>query len=304
MSSLAGGSAAPMSTDERLLYEARWRPRYAVVAALAGICLMAAAIIQLSGPHTKVDELTLDLITANQRFGLDVTAAVINALGSLALAATLFFLLGAVRARNPQSQPFIGVVVGLGGVLAAIAGVAYAVIIGIKAHQFVTTGAQTYQEANHLTSSGGIVALQLVGQGAALLLALGFVLVSLGAMRVGLLTRFMGYLGMLAGVLILFQITQVPVVQGYWLLALAYLFTGRWPTGVPPAWRSGQTEKWPSSQELRERRIRAAGAKAGGDGRSRRAPAPEPVTTPAPSSATPASGAGRGAQKRKRKRRK
>jgi len=59
-------------------------------------------------------------------------------------------------------------------------------------------------------------------------------------MRVGLLTRFMGYLGIFTGVLVLFPIgSPVPVVQGFWLLALAYLFSGRWPNGVPPAWRSG-----------------------------------------------------------------
>jgi hypothetical protein len=302
MSFLARGAGTPMSTDERLLYEARQRPRYAVIAGLAGILLMAAAIIQLSGPHTKVDELTLDLITANKRFGLDLTAAVVNALGSLALAAALYFLIGAVRARNPQSQPYIGLIAVLGGTLAAIAGIVYAVLIGIKAHQFVTTGSQTYQEANHLTSSGGILALQLVGQGAALLLALAFVLISLGAMRVGLLTRFMGYLGMLAGVLVLFQITQVPVVQGYWLLALAYLLSGRWPTGVPPSWRSGRAEKWPSSQEVREQRIRAAGAKGRGRGRGR--PGPEPVAAPSPAPASSAANASRAGTKRKRKRRK
>lgn len=298
MSFLARSPSEPMSTDDRLIYEARRRSRYAVIAGVAGVFLMAASIIQLSGPHTKVDELTLDLIVANKRFALDLTAAVINALGSLALAATLYFLLGAVRARNPQSQPFIGVIAVLGGVLAAIAGVVYAVLIGVKSHQFVTTGSQTYPEANHLTTSSGILVLQLVGQAAALLLALAFVLVSLGAMRVGLLTRFMGYLGMLAGVLVLFQITQVPVVQAYWLLALAYLLSGRWPTGVPPAWRSGRAEKWPSSQEMREQRIRAAGAR----GRGKATPAPQAVGAPAPAPATPSSG--RPAAKRKRKHRK
>jgi hypothetical protein len=292
--SRAGG--APMTTEERLAYEARVRPRIAVIAATAGVFLMAASIIQLSGPHTKVDELTLDLLVANKRFGLDLTAAVINAFGSLALAATLYFMLGAVRARNPQSQPFIGILAVAGGVLAAIAGVVYAVLIGVKAHQFATTGSQTYQEANHLTTASGILVLQLVGQAAALLLALAFVLVSLGALRVGLLTRFMGYLGMFAGVLLLFQITQVPVVQGYWLLALAYLLWGRWPTGVPPAWRSGRAEKWPSSQEMRELRVRAAGAR----GRGRTTPAPEPVAAPT----TPGPSAGGSTSKRKRKRRK
>jgi hypothetical protein len=136
---------------------------------------------------------------------------------------------------------------------------------------------------------------------ASLLIALSFVLVSLNAMRIGLLPRFMGYLGMIAGALVLFPFLPVPIVQAYWLLALAYLVSGRWPTGVPPAWRTGRAEMLPSSAEVRARR--AAERSGGGDrgGRSK----PAPASTPAPEAA----GAGGGARtrastpKRKRKRR-
>jgi len=286
-----------MSVDDRVRYEGRTRPRQAVLAAVAAVLLMAGAIVQLSGLHTKVDELTLDLIVANKRVTLDIIAAVLNGFGSLALGATLAYLFGAARARNPQAQPIARILALAGGALAAAAGIAYAVAIGIKAHQFVTSGNQTYVEANHLTSSSGILVLQLLGQASALLLAIAFVLVSLNALRVGLLTRFMGYLGMFAGALVLFQITQVPVVQAYWLLALAYLMSGRWPTGVPPAWQTGRAEKWPSSQELREQRIRAQGAAR--RGKQKPEPEPEPVAAAAPPAPNP-----RAAGKRKRKRRK
>ena len=60
-----------MNADEQLLYETRVRNRQAIVAVLAGVLLLAAAAIQLGGPHTKVDELTVDLITANKRFRKD-----------------------------------------------------------------------------------------------------------------------------------------------------------------------------------------------------------------------------------------
>ena len=75
-----------------------------------------------------------------------------------------------------------------------------------------------------------------------LTLAVGLVLVSLNAMRVGLLTRLMGYIGIVAGaMLILFPL---PVVQIFWMGALGVLFFGRWPGGDPPAWRSGKAEPW------------------------------------------------------------
>jgi hypothetical protein len=183
--------------------------------------------------------------------------------------------------------------------LAAISGVAYAIVIAMKASDFVSHGSQTYEQAHSLTSGAGLVALPLLGQFAALLLAVAFVMTSLNAMRVGLLTKFMGYLGIFSGVLVMFPIgSPVPVVQGFWLLALAYLFSGRWPSGVPPAWRSGKAEPWPTAAEMRERRTRSGGG--GGPGRLKPAP-----PTPAPQ-AVGATAAGRTratTSKRKRKKR-
>jgi len=285
-----------MNADERLLYETRVRMRQAVLAGIAGVLLVVGAALQLVGPHAKVEELTVDLIVAHKRVPLDQIAAVVNALGLLSLAATLAYLFDSVRARNPELRAFIRPLAISGGIGAAVIGIAYSITIAVKAQQFITHGSQTYVEANHLTKSGVLAVLPFIGQLAALLLAVGFVLVSLNAMRVGLLTRFMGYLGIFVGVLVLFPIgSPVPVVEGFWLVALGYLFSGRWPSGVPPAWRSGRAEPWPSSQQVREQRIRAAG------GRGRATPAPAPaaqaVGTPAPArtrSATP---------KRKRKRR-
>lgn len=280
-----------MNPEATLSYEARVRDRQVVMAALAGILLVAAAAIQLSGPHTKVDELTIDLITANQRFPLDLIASIINALASLAIAGTLSHLMVSVRNRNPEIKPYIRILAIVGGVVAAVTGIVYAIVVALKVHQFVTTGAQTYSEANHLTGAPGLLVLQLLGQLGALLLAVAFVLVALNAMRVGLLSKFMGYLGIFAGVLILFQITQIPIVQGYWLAAVAYLLSGRWPTGMPPAWTTGRAAAWPSSAELRARRAAGAGSK--------------PVATPEPQTAgAPAPGRTRAStSKRKRKRR-
>ncbi len=280
-----------MNPEEVLSYEARVRDRQVIMAALAGILLVAAAAIQLSGPHTKVDELTVDLITANRRFPLDLIASIVNALASLAIAGTLSHLMVSARNRNPEIKPYVRTLAIVGGVVAAVTGVVYAVVVALKVHQFVTTGAQTYSEANHLTSAPGLLILQLLGQLGALILAVAFVLVALNAMRVGLLSKFMGYLGIFAGVLILFQITQIPVVQGYWLAAVAYLLSGRWPTGMPPAWTTGRAVAWPSSAELRARRAAAGGAKPVASTEPQTAAGPSPVRTRSTTS------------KRKRKRR-
>ena len=286
-----------MNPDQQLSYEARVRNRQVVMAALAGILLVGAAAIQLGGPHTKVNELTSDLIVANQRFPLDLIAAIVNGLASLAIAGTLSYLYKCARARNPELKSYVSIIALVAGALAALTGIVYAILVSVKVHQFVTTGAQTYDEANHLTNSTLLLGMQLVGQLAALLLAVAFVLVALNAMRQGLLSRFMGYLGIFAGVLVLFQITQIPVVQGYWLAALAYLFSGRWPTGVPPAWTTGRAQPWPSSAQTRARR-------AAGTGPATRVKQPKPATPEPQTAGGPPAGRTRASTpKRKRKRR-
>ena len=89
-------------------------------------------------------------------------------------------------------------------------------------------------------------------------------MISLNAMRVGLLTRFMGVLGIITGALQILPLAgPLPVVQCFWLLLLGLLFRGRWPGGQPPAWRTGNAEPWPSSAEMREQRQRAAAARRG-----------------------------------------
>jgi hypothetical protein len=290
-----------MSADDALLYESRVRQRTVILATAAGVLVLLAAVISLAGPQANVNEETLGLIYVNKRFPIDLIAAVINGLASLGAAATLVFLWRAAHARNPERvRPYLRICAIAGGVLAAVAGVAYQTIQAVDAHKFVTTGTQTYDQAQHLLSGGILPAFQLADLLAALLVAISFVLVSLQAMNVGLLTRFTGYLGMFAGALVIFPIVQVPIVQTYWLLAVAYLVSGRWPSGVPPAWRSGRAEPWPTSAEMRAQRLdRAGGAKAGRAGRG------APLTVPEPEAAGgPSSGRTRSATpKRKRKRR-
>lgn len=241
--------------------ESRLRVRQAVIAGLAGTCLLAAAVVEALGPQPKVSELTIELIVTSQRVGLELVGAVINSLGLLGLALTLVFLFDAARARRPESARATRITAYLGGILAAVGGVAYAILLTIKSNEFVTHGAQTYPQANNLVGSPGFAALQYAGLVGSLLLAIAFVLVSMNAMRVGLLTKFLGYLGMVAAAASLFLIGSAPalLIEVFWLMAVAYLLAGRWPGGDPPTWASGKAEPWPSAAELREQRQKAAG---------------------------------------------
>jgi hypothetical protein len=285
-----------MTPEQRLEYEARVRTRQVVLAVAAGILVMAAVLVQIGGPHVKVNEQTLGLVTENKRFTRDLIGSIFSALAFFALAWTLGYLWGCVRFREPNVKPrFAGPLAVAGGVLSGISVVVYVVAYGSQAHQFVNNGSQTYPEANALLTKPFVVVPQITNDFGLLLVAVGLVLVSLNAMRVGLLTKFLGYLGIIAGILTIIPLVPIPIVEAYWLLALAYLLSGRWPSGVPPAWTTGRAERWPAAQRQRPAREPLVGR-----GRAKRVPEPAPETVGAPApggtrSTTP---------KRKRKRRK
>jgi len=89
---------------------------------------------------------------------------------------------------------------------------------------------------------------------------------------VGLLTRFMGVLGVIVGVAVapILPIDQQGIIRVFWLAALGMLFLGRLPSGTPKAWATGQAEPWPSQQQLREQRAAARAADDGGEDENRR----------------------------------
>jgi hypothetical protein len=94
---------AVTTPEDRLAYESRVRTRQVVLAAAAGILVMAAVLVQLGGAHVKVNEQTLGLVTENKRFARDLIGSIASGLGSFALAWTLWYLWGCTRAREPRA---------------------------------------------------------------------------------------------------------------------------------------------------------------------------------------------------------
>ena len=138
-------------------------------------------------------------------------------------------------------------------------------------------GAHTVDRAADAGSGSLLVTSQLVGLAGGLALAVGFVFVSLNAMRAGLLTRFMGIVGCILGVLVVIPIGPLPILQTFWLGALAVLLFGQWPKGMPPAWAAGTEVPWPGQAEAAQRRRAAVEAR-----RGRGKPAPAASSRPPP----------------------
>jgi hypothetical protein len=272
------------------------------LAAAAGILLILGVAIQLGGPHVNVSEKTLGLITEHKRFTRDLIGSIATALSLFAVAATLHYLWGAAMAREPKLKPkFMGWIAIAGGVIEGIGVIVYVVGFGNAASDFVNHGSQTYPEANALLGRASLLVPQIANYLGLFLLAIALVLVSLNAMRVGLLTRFLGYLGIIGGVLTIIPLVPIPIVEAYWLLALAYLLSGRWPNGVPPAWSTGRAEPWPPRQPAGAARGQPAARGARG-GRGKPAPTPAPETVGAPARTAGSTRSTTAKRKRKRKR--
>jgi len=289
-----------MSVSDQLSYEARVRTRQALVAGGTALLLIAAAAAQLAGSQVKVSELTVQLIQVHKRFPLDLVGAVVDAVGLLGLIWSLTFLFGVARAGKPEMSPAVRTLAIAGGIVSGIGGIVYAAVIAAKASEFVQHGTQSYVQAKQVTKGAALPALQTLDIAAQFVLALAIILIALNAMRVGLLTRFMGYFGILAGAASMLLIGSPPAValQVFWLLALGFLFSGRWPNGDPPSWRTGRAEPWPSSVEMREQRMKQTADKAQKPAREPAAVASKPAAEGAGAARTRAS-----TPKRKRKKR-
>jgi hypothetical protein len=294
------------TADETLADEQRVRTRAGVAAVAAGVLTIAGgvanALVNSDKPAVPVlGALREHFATVPPKVGLKaqqviwyadngvklILSALVLALAAGAIAFALATFYRFVKARRPELPRGVVSAAIAGGVLVAVAGLVQAIGLTVQASSFKDAADQSSAVAQDALPSPTILAaglLQLVGVFA---LGLAFVLLALNGMRVGLLTRFMGVLGIIVGVLFIVPIgTPFPIVQAFWLVALGALFLGRWPSGMPPAWVTGEAQPWPSQQELREARLEAqAERKQGKEDRPRfgaRLARPEPPETPAP----------------------
>jgi hypothetical protein len=115
--------------------------------------------------------------------------------------------------------------------------------IGHDTDSDTDTGPPDAQASDVTDNSGTLQAgygLELAGR---LGLIIGMVYVSLQALRVGLLTRFGGSLGIALGAAVLIIPPIVPFAAVIWAFFLGYvglLFIGKIPGGRPPAWEAGE----------------------------------------------------------------
>jgi hypothetical protein len=244
-----------------------------------------------------------------------IAGAVLYGIGSLAIFFAIAYLFRATRARRPSMPQFALILAAVGAVGFGIGRAVSEVARYIGAHNFVSAADQSNSAATDALSPTATLVGQLIWETSALALGFGIAIISLNAMRVGLLTRFMGILGVIVGVAVapILPIDQQGIIRVFWLAALGMLFLGRLPSGVPKAWTTGEAEPWPSQQQLREQReaARAERDAAGGEREpreqrdsGRKAPAAPPPKAPSPRRPDPAApGTEHSASKKKKRKR-
>ena len=222
-----------------------------------------------------------------------IAGSVMAALAIGALTLVLLVLVDATRFRRPQTWAAARPLILVGGILLALVSIGHQIILSIQTHNFaVGHDLSNHAVDNALTKGNANLVSEYLALLAGLSMAVGMITVSINAMRVGLINRWMGVLGIFTAILIFVPLggATLEVIPAFWLVAMGILYIGKWPNGQPPAWESGEARPWPSRAQMRaEARgepVKPALATGAGD------------VTPAP--ARPASGGS--SRKRRRKR--
>jgi len=269
------------TVEETLAWEAEWRPRAAAAAIIGALCGTAGgvmlALLGRGGPDESdgfisfpealgaatrpeagfdpADSLAVRLTEyRGDKAALFTVSTILSVVGAIGALLALSYLFRAARARNPQIGRAVGWSVAAALALYPLGRGIREIATWIEYSQFADAAERTPGAQRDIGAEGilpGAALLEILG---AFALALSFVLVSMNAMRVGLLTRFLGILGVIVGALAVFQLDAPQVVRGIWLVFLGLVIAGRYPGGRPPAWETGRAEPWPTQQELRERR--------------------------------------------------
>jgi hypothetical protein len=306
-------AVAEDAREQQLAWEERQRPRAAIAAIVAGVLTLAgylwAGLALRDAPAAgwleslgraaepgsigRLDSLKVSIYQYYEDNALTlIGSGVVRALALLALAWVITFLAAATRARRPEFLRLAVYLTLVGAVIYALSTILGPIGTVLAISDFLD-GPRTVDEARDIGGSSLLILSSLLGQIGPLAVVAGLFLVSLNAMRVGLLTRFLGILGVISAVLMILPLMPLPVVQSFWLVAVGLLLLGVGRAGLPPAWRTGKAEPWPTAMEGAQRRREAEDRK---QGITRDEPEPEAAPVPAgrphPSS-----------KKRKRKRR-
>ena len=244
---------------DQLEWEARWGPLAAVAAFVAAICFIGQQVLVQGALEDRpgIEPLPDFLLSVDESPGYILGSAAVYAFGALLLIVVFYYLFQTVLTREAALPRWFVYLVFIGPVLFALSQVLGAIDRVDLAHDFadggVVRGEAGDTRADNFVDDNPNVPVFALSFAGLLGLAFLFVMLPLRARRVGLLSPFMGILGVVAGALLVLQLAPqiATIIVAFWLGALGALFLGRWPGGRGPAWETGRAVPWPSAAERR-----------------------------------------------------
>ena len=268
-------SVAEAPVEAQLRWEAA-AGRLGGAAALLSAALAAAGMaVQIALIGAPPDSERQALIRFDEHQGEFFLSFGLQAASYFLLAAALLYLLKATLYRRPEVPRFTTGLLLLGPLLLAVGGLLNQLDLNDVADEFLAAGRRSESRAEDLLEDRDVVG-GAIGSGGTLCLAVSFVLISLNAMRAGLLSRFMGVLGIIVGALLVLPLLPggQSTVQVFWVAALGLLFLDRWPGGRGPAWETGEAIPWPTAADARTAEVETADSQ---DAEPERDESPQPV---------------------------
>lgn len=241
---------------QELIDNERRRGNWALAAGLLAVLLVIVGQSLVISAVTGADGDAEYLVARAEASGQVMAGSAMQAvgLGLFLFPLMLLFDAAAVRSDRPMSR--FRFLVMLGPLALAVSTVLVALAFDSLASDFAagtpTSGEEADQRATDAIRESGLFG---IGQGVLLAgfmsLTFGMVYSSLQAMRVGLLTRFAGTLGMAFGVfLLLGPLTGSPPVgllgSLLFLVYVSFVATDRNLGSQPPAWATAEARPWPS----------------------------------------------------------
>lgn len=245
-----------MNRRKVLAWEERWATQTALASLAAVVFIVAAIVVATQGVGSGSGESEL-LRNVDAHRSAQLISSILQAIGISLLAVPLYYLFRSAKARSDRMRgQLVGVIIAAPLFLAALA-----ILGGVStlhaASDFVSN------EVPHLLAKGvklnsdhaNEIAKETIDDAPLRPLAAGFglggqigfvvamVYTCLYAMRVGLLTRIWGSLGMALGAVsfLFFQFTLL------WFIYFGVLLLRR--GSQPPAWAAGEPIPWPTPGE-------------------------------------------------------
>lgn len=244
--------------DEAILAEERRRGRFAGVAAIGSIVATVATVMVASAATggsglpkgaPGIDDEEIDRAKVLVDFDENMTQLAIST-GLRCLALLLMIVIGVhlyrvTRTRDENAvKPWVLYLTFIGPTLMCVSLVVGFVAFGQVADELVASGPRTVERAKQLIDdSTGLTLAQAGDVAFRIPVALWLAILATSAMKVGLLTRFLGYWGVAAGASLVILSGTGDAMMAGWIGSMGILALGAWPGGRPAAWDSTEPQE-------------------------------------------------------------